>query len=673
MNLQSDIKEIKGIGDKSAEAFRRINLNTVNDLLHYYPRTYEKFEQIISIKDIDYYSRNVVLARIIDNPKLIRTSRMPMIVFHIADASEGVLQIKFFNASYLLKTIKKDSVYVFRGYVKQTNTGNVMYWPKMYKPEDYRKIENTIGPIYTQTKDLTQTKLEKAVRESLKSVKLMYDYIPNDLLSPNNLYSISDAIQSIHFPKDENDLSLARRRLVLDEFIQFIDSVSKANDGTIKPSNNFPMIETAEIKLLSEKLPYELTGSQKEAIRDCINDMTSDLAMNRLIQGDVGSGKTMIAVFSLLLCASNGYQGALMAPTEVLANQHFDNIKEMSERYKLCLKPVLLTGKMSAKDRRLALAEIETGEANVVIGTHALFTENVVFNKLALVITDEQHRFGVNQREKLRDKGLDPHLLVMSATPIPRTLAMIMFGNLDISVMKDMPKNRIPIMNCVVSSKYSQKAYDLITSEIKKGHQAYVICPMVDESENDNINLKNVTDYANELREVFGPSINIATLHGKMKATEKAKVMLSFKDRQIDILVSTTVIEVGIDVPNATVMMIVNADRFGLSQLHQIRGRVGRGDSQSYCILVSDSPNPDTQKRLKIMNETNDGFKIANEDMKMRGPGELNGVRQSGEFSFAIGDVINDSDIMMLANNLYPRIKKYIPSSQSNLIDFRTI
>ena len=376
--------------------------------------------------------------------------------------------------------------------------------------------------------------------------------------------------------------------------------------------------------------------------------MGSPYAMNRLIQGDVGSGKTILAVLALLMCAANGYQGAMMAPTEVLAVQHFETISSYVKKYGIAFRPVLLTGSMTAKEKREAYAKIASGEANLIIGTHALIQEKVEYKNLALVVTDEQHRFGVRQREMLASKGLYPHILVMSATPIPRTLAIILYGDLDISVIKELPKNRLPIKNCVVDTSYRKTAYHFMKKQIAQGRQCYVICPMVEE--NETTEAENVIDYTEQLQAEMGDTIKVQYLHGRMKQKEKDQIMEAFGKNEIQILVSTTVIEVGIDVPNATVMMIENAERFGLAQLHQLRGRVGRGSYQSYCIFISASKSKETKERLEILNKSNDGFFIASEDLRLRGPGDLFGIRQSGTLDFGLADVFQDAKLLQKAN-----------------------
>ena len=432
-----------------------------------------------------------------------------------------------------------------------------------------------------------------------------------------------------------------------------------------------------------EQLPYQLTKAQLKAWEQIEDDMAGDYAMNRMVQGDVGSGKTILAILALLMTAANGRQGAFMAPTEVLAKQHYDSITEIAEKYHLEIKPILLVGSMTAKEKRRAYERIELGVANVVIGTHALIQGGVSYRDLALVITDEQHRFGVRQRQALQEKGDNTHILVMSATPIPRTLAIILFGDLHLSILDEMPVGRLPVKNCVVNTSYREKAYQFMQREIDAGHQVYCICPMVEEGEMEN--LENVIDYADKLQNHFGDKIKVSYLHGKMKPALKNQIMEDFAAKNIDILVSTTVIEVGINVPNATVMMVENAERFGLAQLHQLRGRVGRGKDQSYCIFVNGNQNDKTTERLELLNKSNDGFFLANEDMRLRGPGDIFGIRQSGDFVFRIGDVYNDSEILLetavLADEilqsesqeiLFPLLENF-RAEVGNEVDFRSI
>lgn len=439
----------------------------------------------------------------------------------------------------------------------------------------------------------------------------------------------------------------ARKRLVFEEFLEFILAVRQMKEEKEASVNWCRMKPAKEVDDFLGRLPYELTNAQKKVWMEIRKDLQSDDTMSRLIQGDVGSGKTIVAVLALLEAAYNGYQGAMMAPTEVLARQHYQSVCDMFEKYGVGFRAELLTGSMKAKERREAYARIESGEADVVIGTHALIQDKVQYHNLGLVITDEQHRFGVRQREALAKKGRMPHILVMSATPIPRTLAIIIYGDLDLSVIDELPKDRLPVKNCVVDTGYRETAYRFMKNQVAEGRQCYVICPMVEESE--AMEAENVMDYSTMLSEKLGTGITVGYLHGKMKQQQKDEIMQRFADNQIQILVSTTVVEVGINVPNATVMMVENAERFGLAQLHQLRGRVGRGAFQSYCIFMTGSKTKETKKRLDILNHSNDGFYIAGEDLKLRGPGDLFGIRQSGLMEFRLGDVFQDAKILQMA------------------------
>ncbi|MBR5761638.1 MAG: ATP-dependent DNA helicase RecG [Lachnospiraceae bacterium] len=672
MDNKTPIDNLKGIGAKSAELFHKLGIFNCADLLNYYPRAYDSYERICDIKSASVGERNAILATVKSTPKIQRYNNKSIVSFFVTD-SENVFEVKFFNAPYMLKSVKVGDRKVFRGILRAIKDRLLMDQPKMYAIDEYSKLEGTIAPVYVLTKDLSNDRLSKCVRQVIDGLPLPDDYLTSEELKEYSLSNYRTALKNIHFPADFEAQYYARRRIVFEEFLSFVRMAKEGAKENVNLPNGFKMIEVADCKRLQESLPYSLTNAQNRAVNDIFNDMGGDYLMNRLVQGDVGSGKTIVAVMALLMCAANGYQGAMMAPTEVLARQHFENIKALTDKYNLCFKPVLLTGKMSAKDKREALASIANCEANVVLGTHAIIQKGVEFKNLALVITDEQHRFGVKQRETFKNKGSEPHLLVMSATPIPRTLAMIVFAGLSVSIIDELPKNRIPVQNCVVNSSYRRKSYEKIKEELDAGHQAYIICPMVYDNDEYDPNLKSVEQHTKDIKEYFGDAYRVASLNGKMKPDEKTRIMENFKNKNIDILVSTTVIEVGIDVPNATIIMIENADRFGLSQLHQLRGRVGRGSDASYCILMSDTKNEETLKRLKILNSTNDGFKIANEDMKLRGPGELNGVRQSGELQFSIGDIVEDGDLMLLAGSFYEKAADRLHDIKGNLIDFRTI
>ena len=534
-----------------------------------------------------------------------------------------------------------------------------MEQPEHYTLADYENLLYIMQPKYPLVSGLTEKMVTKAVRQVLANDQIRVpEYLPDAWLSDYDLEEEWEALRQIHFPKDDGAMRKARKRIVFDEFLMFILGIRKMKEHQEELVSQIPMVEVAETSRLIETLPYELTGAQKRVWKEIVSDMTGGKVMSRLVQGDVGSGKTILAVLALIMTGCNGCQGALMVPTEVLARQHFESVKEILEEHQIPLVPVLLTGSMTAKEKRLAKAEIESGSAQIIIGTHALIQEDVQYHRLALVVTDEQHRFGVRQRETLADKGITPHVLVMSATPIPRTLAIIVYGDLDISVVDEMPAHRLPIKNCVVDESYRPNAYRFMEKEVAAGHQVYIICPMVEES--DELELENVTDYTEKLQKIL-PMIRIACLHGKMKPKEKNEIMERFAAGDIQILISTTVIEVGINVPNATVMMVENAERFGLAQLHQLRGRVGRGSAQSYCIFMSGSKGKETRKRLEVLNKSNDGFYIASEDLKLRGPGDLFGIRQSGILEFRMGDVFQDSAVLGQASEAAGRLLKEDP------------
>ena len=470
---------------------------------------------------------------------------------------------------------------------------------------------------------------------------LIADYIPVDVRKRYGLCEYNYALKQIHFPDSMENLIEARRCLVFHEFFLFIMGIQYQKEKKAKDLNGFSFIKDSFVENCIKQLPYPLTNAQKKALNDIENDMDSPYVMQRLVQGDVGSGKTIVAFLAMARCAHSGYQSAIMAPTEVLARQHYETYQKLCKDFGLDFPIVLLTGSMKVKEKREAYAKLEACPNALVVGTHALIQEKAIYSNLALVITDEQHRFGVKQRDTFMEKGKTPHVLVMSATPIPRTLAIIIYGDMDISVIDEVPAKRLPIKNCVVDIGYRPKAYDFIVNQVNAGHQAYVICPLVEETENTEG--KNATDYAKELSQILPDNIQVGLLHGKMKNDKKNEVMEAFAKNEIQVLVSTTVVEVGVNVPNATVMMIENAERFGLAQLHQLRGRVGRGDAQSYCIMINTSNTKNAKKRLEILNKSNDGFYIASEDLKLRGPGDFFGIRQSGDLAFDIGDIYQDA------------------------------
>lgn len=642
MKLDSDIREIKGIGEKTAAVFGRAGIFTVHDLIRYFPRGYEEFFPPMAFEKLQEEELQAVAAFVTKQPTVVRAGRYQVTNLTVME-NDYELHFRWFNMPYLRSTLKRGFLYVFRGRIVKKGKNFWMEQPKIYTPAEYRELEGKMMPVYPLVSGLTNKMISKAVRQVMEQIPAFEETFPEELRRKYHLAEYNFALSNIHFPVSREDLITARRRLVFEEFYQFICQIRSMKEQWELIPNKCVMKPVEATEKLLSSLPYELTGAQKKVWKEISHDLQGEKLMSRLIQGDVGSGKTILAFLALLTAWGNGYQGAMMAPTEVLAKQHFEGLLELKTAYGLEFHALLLVGSMTAKEKRLAYEEISSGRADIVIGTHALIQDKVIFSNLGLVITDEQHRFGVKQREVFSQKGLDPHVLVMSATPIPRTLAIIIYGDLDISVIDEMPANRIPIKNCVVDENWRPNAYSFIKKEVAAGHQAYVICPMVEE--NEELELENVIDYAEKLKKELS-GIHVAYLHGKMKAAEKNEIMEAFGRNEIQVLVSTTVIEVGINVPNATVMMVENAERFGLSQLHQLRGRVGRGNAQSYCIFMSNSKGKDTKKRLETLNKSNDGFYIASEDLKLRGPGDLFGIRQSGDLKFTLGDIFTDAEIL---------------------------
>lgn len=666
MNEQSEIRNLKGIGAKTEELFHKMGIFTIGDLLRYYPRGYDVYEEPVSVGELEEGKISTVKGVIYGRVQVGGGKRMQITTAYVKDLT-GTLKVIWFRMPFLRNTLKQGMPVIIRGRVVSKKDQLIMEHPELFSPPDsYDKKCGTLQPIYPLTAGMTNNAVAKAVKGAMEYLDLVSDDLPKDLRLRYHLAEYNYAIRGIHFPLDKAEFYHARERLVFEEFLVFVLALRRTRERNERAENGFVIKRRSEIDRFLANLPYELTGAQKRVWEQIQEEMCGKLVMSRLIQGDVGSGKTIVALLALLLAALNGYQGAMMAPTEVLARQHYASICNMLETYDIPVKAVLLTGSMTAKEKRRAYDRIECGFAKIIIGTHALIQDAVNYDNLALVVTDEQHRFGVKQRESFAQKGGTPHVLVMSATPIPRTLAIILYGELDISVIDELPANRIPIKNCVVDTGYRQTAYQFMKKQIAEGRQCYVICPMVEESE--NMEAENVTDYSRMLQDEMGADVQVGCLHGKMKQVYKDEIMQQFAENQIQILVSTTVIEVGIDVPNATVMLIENAERFGLAQLHQLRGRVGRGAYQSYCIFMTGSDAKETKKRLDILNHSNDGFKIASEDLKLRGPGDLFGIRQSGLMDFKIGDIYQDAAILQMANEAadwileeYPEWLKKIP------------
>ena len=648
MNDKTPLRELKGVGEKTEKLFQKIGITTAEELLRYYPRTYDIYEEPVEIASAEEDKTVSIRATIATGIYINQIRNLQVLTTTVADAS-GRLPVAWFNAPYLRGTLKKGSVFILRGKIIRKKGRPQMEHPEIFTPAAYEEIIHSMQPVYGLTKGLSNKMITKLVHQILDTRPLHGEYLPEEIRERYQLADANYAIRTIHFPKNMQELLTARKRLVFDEFLLFVLAIQLLKEKTEEAPNTFPMKPVWTTEEIIEGLPYDLTGAQKNVWHEIERDLSGHKLMSRLVQGDVGSGKTVIAFLAMVLSAENGFQSALMVPTEVLANQHYEGFLRLMEEQNIAsCHPVLLTGSTTARQKREIYQKIADGEVNVIIGTHALIQERVEYKNLGLVITDEQHRFGVRQREALTTRGNPPHVLVMSATPIPRTLAIILYGDLDISIIDELPAKRLPIKNCVVGTSYRPKAYSFIEKQVQMGRQAYVICPMVEESE--GLEAENVTDYARKLQEILPGEIKVEILHGKMKPKEKNRIMEAFASGEIQVLVSTTVVEVGVNVPNATVMMVENAERFGLAQLHQLRGRVGRGEHQSYCIFIQGNNEENTSKRLKILNESNDGFYIAGEDLKLRGPGDLFGIRQSGLMEFKIGDIYNDAGILKNAS-----------------------
>lgn len=665
------LTDLKGIGDKTARLLNKLSVYTAEDLVRLYPRSYDICGKPVLVSEIPGHTGDSLIAVdavVAKTPALKRVRNLQILTVTLKDEKGGLLKATWFNMPYLLGSLKLGYRYIFRGRPVFRNGDWVMEQPALYTMEGYSSQIGIMQPIYPLTKGLSNKIVSKAMQQALDVKELVPELLPAELRRSNELAEINFAMRAIHFPKDMNDYEAARKRLVFDEFFFFMFNVRRMKENNSRQPNLSRIADDARTDEFIKKLPYELTNAQKRTWQEVSSDMNGERLMNRLVQGDVGSGKTIIAVLALMNTVYAGYQGAMMVPTEVLARQQYDDICAMFEKYGININVSLLIGSMTAAAKKKERRRIASGEAGIVIGTHALIQASVEYANLGLVVTDEQHRFGVHQRESLTQKGSSVHTLVMSATPIPRTLAIIIYGDLDISVMNELPSSRLPIKNAVVGTDYRPNAYRFIENQVQAGHQAYVICPMVEAREdgevmedgrgdtfaNTNMHaaLENVVDYTTMLKKNLPASINVEYLHGKMKPAVKDEIMERFHSGQTQVLVSTTVIEVGVNVPNATVMLIENADRFGLAQLHQLRGRVGRGAYQSYCIFVGTSnAKKENMDRLGILRDSNDGFRIAEEDLKLRGPGDFFGIRQSGDMQFTIGDIYKDANLLKAASD----------------------
>ncbi len=658
MDCFDSVRSIKGIGEKSEKVLNKMNVFDVGDLLEYLPRDYDYFGDICYVGDIKVGEVSAISVLPMARPKVFRKGRFSCVYVDMTDSS-GSLRICWYNMPFMAKTVRMGQRYILRGRVSGKNGGLMMEQPTIYDPNDFYKKVGRLHPKYPLKAGITNNLLTKAIKNALEECEGLTEFLPAEIRKKNNLEGYNKAIHDIHFPKSVSDYKNARKRLVFDEVFLYQSALRLIKIASLK-KNVHPMKSHEGVDKFIESLPFELTNAQKKVWEHISEDLCGEFLMNRLLQGDVGSGKTMVAVLAMLLCALNGMQAAIMVPTVVLANQHFENIREMLKDTGVRVE--LLTGSTTSAQKKLIKQDISNGKIDILVGTHALIDKGVEYKNLSLVVTDEQHRFGVRQRLSLSKKGDDVHVLAMSATPIPRSLALVLYGDMDLSIIDEKPANRLPIKNALVDESYRNKAYEFIKEQISMGHQVYIVCPLVEAS--DNMDLESVTVYSGKLAQIMPDSISVDVLYGSMSDKKKNEVMEKFAAGQTDILVSTTVIEVGIDVANATVMMIENCERFGLATLHQLRGRIGRGKSQSYCIFVTGKDDGETKKKLEVISHENDGFKIAKEDLKLRGQGDFFGERQTGDKLFELAEIYEDADVFEMAareasNYTFEEISKF--------------
>ncbi len=678
MLLSDNIINIKNIGEERSKKLQKLGIYTINDLIEYFPRDYDDRSNVCKIKDIELNKINTVKGKVISKPETTKIKHLSITKIRIDDGT-GFLEIVWFNQPYLKNTIKYKCDYIFTGKIIQKYGRTQMETPDYEIIDEKELLSNgRIVPIYASTYKFPQKLFREVINQTLNNVKeQIKEFLPDEILKQNNLCSRAFAIENIHFPKDNKSFFMARRRLVFEELFLLQTKLLQIK-GILEHKECNINIKDTNIKPILDILPFTLTDAQNSVLKDIINDLSLNKAMNRLIQGDVGSGKTVIAQILAYITVNNGYQVAIMAPTDVLASQHFEGFKNIFD--KLNIKCVFLSGNQKAKEKRENYALIQSGEAKVIVGTHAIIQDKVVFNNLGAVITDEQHRFGVKQREILSKKGNNPHTLVMTATPIPRTLALILYGDLDISIIDKLPPGRQKIDTIFVNSTYYPRIYNFLKKNSDEKRQSYIICPMIEE--NEKMELKAVLSYTEQLKNEVFTNYSVECIHGKMKNDEKQEIMDRFYKGEIDILVSTTVIEVGINVPNATIMIIENAERFGISQLHQLRGRVGRGSDKSYCVLVSDSKSKQSKERLNTMVKHSDGFILSEKDLELRGTGDFFGTRQHGVPDMKIANLYKDIEILkqvqkasimlykkdpMLINDLHKPLKDKIDQFFNNL------
>ncbi len=639
ISLDTSIQYLTGVGPKRAALYQKLDIHTVRDLLYYFPRSYIDLTAPCDIAAMPLFEQCAVRARVVAKsaPQYIRRG-MTLFRVKVADDS-GSMVITFFNAKYAVEALKYDTEYIFYGRSGGTLTRREMASPSIY-PAD---LPNALIPVYPLTQGLSSKMVGANISQALQLLgEELDDPIPAFIRQEYHLCHLQFALRNIHLPTDRESAEIARRRLIFEELLMLALSLRSVRDDTYTQTSY--VCGKADLQPFFDQLPFTLTGAQQRAIDQVRQDLAKNTPMNRLVQGDVGSGKTMVAAAASYIAFQNHYMSALMAPTEILAQQHYHGLSKLLEP--LGMRLGLLCGSMTAKEKRDIKERIALGMVDLIIGTHALISKDVDLPNLALVVTDEQHRFGVRQRASLSEKSNHPHTLVMSATPIPRTLALMIYGDLDVSSIDELPPNRQPVKTYVISSKIKERAYNFLKDHLDRGLQGYIVCPLVEAMETTPANLQNAEEYADKLARGPFQNYRVGVLHGKMRAKDREAIMQQFASGEIQLLVSTTVIEVGVDVPNAVIMMVENAERFGLSQLHQLRGRVGRGSVQSYCILISDTQNPDTKQRLQVLHQTNDGFKVAEYDLKARGPGDFLGKRQHGLPQLKIADLSSSMDTM---------------------------
>ncbi len=643
MGLDSPIRYLKGVGEKRASEFAKKGIHTVGDLLYFFPRSHEDRSKVKPIARCIEGETVCIRAKVYNLPTDRYVRRNMLISSMQVFDDSGMINLVWYNNKYVKNNFKEGEEYIFFGKISRNKQGRVQITAPVYEKAGNERYTGKIIPLYPLTHGLSQKIVQSTMELALKEAGRLEEYIPDAVRAKYKIAEINFAMQNIHFPTDFESYNIARERFVFEELLILQLALNSRRDKNKScPGRVFSDVKC--IRSFTDSLPFELTGAQKRTINEICRDCRSGKQMNRLVQGDVGSGKTAVAAAVVYMAVKNGCQAAMMAPTEILARQHYDSLTDMFSAAEFNV--VLLTGSMKAKEKRAALEDIASGKADVVIGTHALIQDNVEFSDLGFVVADEQHRFGVEQRAKLLAKGEYPHMLIMSATPIPRTLALILYGDLDISIIDELPPGRKPVKTYSATAEMRNRVYNFIAKNIHNGMQAYVVCPLVAETENSD--LKNAEDLADKLTKAY-PDIRVGLMHGKMKAADKDEVMNGFSSGDIQLLVATTVIEVGVNVPNANIMVIENAERFGLSQLHQLRGRVGRGGSQAYCILITDSDNEVTKKRMETMCISNDGFYISEQDLKLRGPGDFFGTRQHGLPEMKIANLFEDRNILKLS------------------------